>query len=96
MRRLFIEAGKMRRYAGMNDLDALKTVTLNPARLLGVEAFTGSIAVGKEADLAVFDGHPLSSQSKCLLTLIEGQIYFDRQQDLQSRLEKEAPKGEKK
>jgi imidazolonepropionase-like amidohydrolase len=81
MRRLYIEAGKMRRYAGMNDLEALKTITLNPAKMLGVDHFTGSIAIGKEADLAVFDGHPLSSMSKCILTIIEGEIYFDRSKD---------------
>ncbi|MCP4215653.1 MAG: amidohydrolase family protein [bacterium] len=81
MRRLYSEAGKMRRYAGMTDIDALKTITLNPARMLGVDAFTGSIEPGKDADLAVFDGHPLSSGSKCLLTIIEGRIYFDRSKD---------------
>ncbi|MCP4149684.1 MAG: amidohydrolase family protein, partial [bacterium] len=78
MRRLNTEAGKMRRYAGMTDLEALKTVTLFPAKMLGVDGFTGSIAVGKEADLAVFDNHPLSPTSKCVLTLIEGEIYFQR------------------
>jgi len=77
MRRLHMEAGKMRRYAGMNDLDALKTITLNPAKLLGVDKFTGSLEVGKEADIAVFDGHPLSGMSKCIMTMIEGEIYFD-------------------
>ena len=81
MRRFYIEAGKMRRYAGMNDLEALKTITLNPAKMLGVDHFTGSIEIGKEADLAVFDGHPLSSMSKCILTIIEGEIYFDRSKD---------------
>ncbi|MCK4761436.1 MAG: amidohydrolase family protein [Candidatus Aminicenantes bacterium] len=81
MRRLYMEAGKMRRYAGMNDLDALKTITLNPARMLGAAGFTGSLKKGYDADLAVFDGHPLSSMSKCMLTLIEGEIYFDRLKD---------------
>jgi imidazolonepropionase-like amidohydrolase len=81
MRRFNMEAGKMRRYAGMNDLDALKTITLNAAKILGVDRFTGSIEIGKDADLAVFDGYPLSSMSKCVLTLIEGQIYFDRARD---------------
>jgi len=81
MRRLYMEAGKMRRYAGMNDLDALKTITLNPAKMLGVDSFTGSIKTGYDADLAVFDGHPLSSMSKCVLTIIEGEIYFDRAKD---------------
>lgn len=81
MRRLYMEAGKMRRYAGMNDLDALKTITLNCAQIMGMADHTGSIEVGKDADLAVFDGHPLSSMSKCLLTVIEGEIYFDRAKD---------------
>jgi imidazolonepropionase-like amidohydrolase len=81
MRRLYMEAGKMRRYTGMNDLEALKTITLNPAKMLGVDHFTGSIEIGKDADLAVFDGHPLSSMSKCILTIIEGEIYFDRSKD---------------
>lgn len=81
MRRFYMEAGKMKRYAGMNDLEALKTITLNPAKMLGVDHFTGSIEIGKDADLAVFDGHPLSSMSKCVLTIIEGEIYFDRSKD---------------
>lgn len=81
MRRFYMEAGKMRRYANMTDLEALKTITLNPAKLLGVDQFTGSIEIGKEANLAVFDGHPLSSMSKCILTVIEGEIYFDRSKD---------------
>jgi len=81
MRRFYMEAGKMRRYAGMNDLEALKTITLNPAKMLGVDHFTGSIEIGKDADLAVFDGHPLSSMSKCILAIIEGEIYFDRSRD---------------
>jgi imidazolonepropionase-like amidohydrolase len=81
MRRLYIEAGKMRRYAGMNDLEALKTITLNSAKLLGADGFTGSIETGKDADLAVFDGHPLSSMSKCIYTIIEGEVYFDRSKD---------------
>lgn len=81
MRRFYMEAGKMRRYAGINDLEALKTITLNPAKMLSVDHFTGSIEIGKDADLAVFDGHPLSSMSKCILTIIEGEIYFNRSRD---------------
>ncbi len=93
MRRLYMEAGKMRRYAGMNDLDALKTITLNPAGMLGADGFTGSIKKGYDADLAVFDGHPLSSMSKCVLTIIEGEIYFDRSKDEYAGFSK---KGEEK
>ena len=92
MRRLYMEAGKMRRYAGMKDLDALKTITLNPAKMLGVDGFTGSIKNGYDADLAVFDGHPLSSMSKCILTIIEGEIYFDRANDRYAGLPKKGGK----
>lgn len=95
MRRLYIEAGKLRRYTGMSDLDALKTITLNPARLLGVDAFTGAIAPGKDADLAVFDGDPLSAMGLCLLTIIDGEIYFDREKDKYAGLEK-VSRSEKK
>lgn len=94
MRRLYMEAGKMRRYAGMSDLDALKTITLYPARMLGVDAYVGSIEVGKDADLAVFDGHPLSSMSKCVLTIIEGSVYFDRSKD--KNIGRKTEKKEKK
>lgn len=92
MRRLYIEAGKLRRYAGMSDLDALKTITLNPARMLGVDRFTGSIAEGKDADLAIFQGHPLSAMSLCLFTIIEGKIYFDRKKDQYAGLRKKKKK----
>jgi len=85
MRRLNIEAGKMVRYAGMERMEALKTITLNPARLLGTDEYVGSLVAGKDADLAVFDGDPLSPTSKCCLTIIEGKVYFDREEDLRSR-----------
>ena len=88
MRRLYIEAGKMRRYAGMTDLDALKTITLNPAKMLGLDPFLGSIEEGKDADLAIFDGDPLSAMSRCDLTIIEGEIYFDREKDKFAGLKK--------
>jgi imidazolonepropionase-like amidohydrolase len=94
-RRLYSEAGKLRRYTGMTDLEALKTITLNPAKLLGVEDFTGSIKKGKEANLAVFDGHPLSSMSKCVLAIIEGKIYFDRSKDPNVGLKKDKKEGGK-
>jgi len=81
MKRFNIEAGKLRRYTGMNDMEALKTITLNNAVLLGLDKYTGSIQVGKDADLAIFDGDPLSSMSKCILTIIDGEIYFDRSKD---------------
>lgn len=77
MRHLHYKAGLMRRFAGMNDLEALKTVTLNPAKLLGMDAYTGSIETGKDADLAVFAGNPLNSGSRCVMTIVEGRVRFD-------------------
>ena len=81
MRRFYIDAGKLIRYTGMPELEALKCITLNSAKVLGMDRFTGSIEIGKDGDLAVFDGYPLSSMSKCIYTIIEGEIYFDRSKD---------------
>lgn len=81
MRRFYIDAGKLIRYTGMPELEALKCITLNSAKVLGMDRYTGSIEIGKDGDLAVFDGYPLSSMSKCIYTIIEGEIYFDRSKD---------------
>lgn len=77
VRRLYQEAAKTMKYGGLSETDALKTVTLNPAKMLGIEDRVGSIEVGKDADLAIFNGHPFSVYSKVEMTLIEGEIYFD-------------------
>ncbi len=76
IRRLYQDAAKLVKY-GMSEEDALKTITLNPAIMLGLENRCGSIEVGKDADIAIFNGHPFSVYSKVEMTLIEGQIYFD-------------------
>jgi N-acetylglucosamine-6-phosphate deacetylase len=89
-RRLNAEAGKARKYGAMSDADALKLVTLNPARQLGVADKVGSIEVGKDADLALWSGPPLSTYSRCEETWIEGRKYFDRDED---RAEREREKG---
>ena len=67
-------------------------VTLNPAIQLGIDKRTGSIDVGKDADLVIFSQHPFSVYTMPETTIIEGEIYFDRQRDLQQR---EALKREK-
>src|SRR5262249_26333757 len=54
------------------------TITLNPAKQLGLEAKLGTIEVGKDADLAIFNGHPLNSYARCEMTLIEGEVFFQR------------------
>ncbi|MBI5433875.1 MAG: amidohydrolase family protein [Planctomycetes bacterium] len=78
MRRLYGEAAKSVRYAGLDDVRALALVTINSARQLGIEARTGSIEVGKDADLVLLDGEPLSSLAKPLWTMVDGEIQFQR------------------
>ena len=77
-RRLDQEAAKGIHYGGMSEQDALKMITLNPAIQLGVSNRTGSIDVGKDADLAIFNGHPFAPASRVEMTLIDGRVFFDR------------------
>ncbi len=78
VRRLYGEAAKSVRYAGMDPVRALRLVTLNSAQQLGVGDRVGSIEVGKDADLVLLDGPPLSSLSRVLLTLVDGEVEFER------------------
>jgi imidazolonepropionase-like amidohydrolase len=87
MRRLNIEAAKVMKYGGVPEQDALRMITLNPAMQLGVEKRTGSVTVGKDADLVIWSGHPFSVYSHAETTMIEGEIYFDRQADIARRAE---------
>ena len=84
-RRLNQEAAKSMKYGGVSEEDAWKFVTLNPAKLLHIDDRVGSIKIGKDADLVLWSGHPLSISSKAEKTLIEGKVYFDLQSDLQMR-----------
>ncbi|MEP3480657.1 MAG: amidohydrolase family protein [Fuerstiella sp.] len=85
--RLNQEAAKAVKYGGVSREEALKFVTLNPAIQLRIDQYVGSIEVGKQADLAVWSGDPLSNYSKCEQTWIDGVIYFDRDQDNAARKE---------
>ncbi len=78
MRHMYQEAAKLIKYGGMSEIEALKTITLNGAKQLGIDKRLGTIEVGKDADLAVFNGHPLNAYSRVELTLIEGEVYFQR------------------
>jgi imidazolonepropionase-like amidohydrolase len=89
-RRLNIDAAKMMRYGGLTEEEALKLITLNPAWQLGIENRVGSIDVGKDADLAVWNGHPFSVYSRVDMTFIDGEILFDRAQELARRPQLEA------
>jgi len=91
-RRLYLEAAKAMKYGGVEEESALRMVTLNPAIQLGIEKHVGSIDVGKDADLVIFSQHPFSVYTVAELTMIEGEVYFDRAEDLKKR---EALKREK-
>lgn len=77
VQRLYTEAAKTLRY-GMSEADALAAITLNPARVLGVERRVGSIEVGKDADLALFSHHPLDVYTRVERTWIDGVLVYDR------------------
>lgn len=76
MRHMPLEAAKCMKYSGLTADEALRMITINAARQFGLEDRLGSIAVGKDADLAVYNGHPLDTFSRCVLTLIDGEVYF--------------------
>ncbi len=78
IRHLYLEAAKTIRYGNMPPDAALQTITLNPAKELGLADRLGSIEVGKQADLAIFSGHPFNAFSRCEQTVIAGEVYFSR------------------
>ncbi|WP_350290877.1 amidohydrolase family protein [uncultured Croceitalea sp.] len=84
-RRLNQEAGKTIKYGGMSEIDAWKTVTLNPAKLLHIDDRVGSIEAGKDADLTLWTDHPMSVYAKAEKTIIEGVVYFDLAKDKMQR-----------
>jgi N-acetylglucosamine-6-phosphate deacetylase len=84
-RRLNLEAAKAVKYGGVSPEEALKFVTLNPAKQLGIDKYVGSIEPGKDADLVVWNTSPLSTMSRCEQTWIDGRKYFDRADDLRRR-----------
>ena len=80
-RRLNQEAAKSIKFGGMNEEDALKMVTINPAKMLRVDAQVGSIRVGKDADLVLWSDNPLSIYARAEKTIVDGIVYFDRDKD---------------
>ena len=85
IRRLNIDAAKLMRYGDLSEEEALKTITYNAAWQLGVQDRVGSIEVGKDADLAIWNAHPLSVYANVQATMIDGEIFFDRDRDLAAR-----------
>ena len=77
-RRMYLEAAKAVKYGGTPETEALKFVTLNPAKQLGVDKWVGSLEPGKDADFALWSKSPLAYDTVCEQTWIEGRKYFDR------------------
>ena len=85
-RRMNLEAAKAVKYGGLDEAEALKFVTINPARQLKIDDRVGSLEVGKDADFVVWSGHPLSTYSICEETWLDGKKYFSLDQDQNLRM----------
>lgn len=85
MRRLNLDAAKVMKYGGVPEEDALKMITLNPAKQLGIDKRTGSIEQGKDGDIVIWSDHPFSPYSHPEVTMIEGEVFFDRAADIARR-----------
>jgi imidazolonepropionase-like amidohydrolase len=97
IRRLYQEAGVGVRYGNMAVNDALKMITLNPAKQLGVDKMVGSLEVGKDGDIAVFSAHPFAPQAMVEYTLVDGKVLFDRNESttLRKAVSTQGPGGDK-
>lgn len=92
MRHLNTEAAKTMKYGGLSETEALALITINPAKQLMIDNRVGSIEIGKDADLVLYDKHPLSNFAKVRKVMIDGQVYFDRDKDIAARPEIESKK----
>ncbi len=81
IRHLFHEAAKTQKYGGLSDDEALSLITINPAKQLGIENRVGSLEVGKDGDIAIFQNHPLSIYAIPMITIVDGVVRFDREKD---------------
>ncbi len=92
-RRLNQEAAKSIKYGGMSEEDALKMVTINPAKMLHIDGKVGSLAPGKDADLVIWNNNPLSIYAVAQQTIVDGTVYFDREKDMALRQRNQAEKA---
>lgn len=81
IRHLYHEASKTLKYGGLSRDEALALITINPAKQLGIDKWVGSLEVGKDGDVAIFREHPLSIYTVPVMTLVDGIVRFDREQD---------------
>ncbi len=91
IRRLYQEAGIGVRYGNMSPNEALKMVTLNPAKQLGVDKMVGSLETGKDGDIVVFSDHPFAPDAMVEYTIVDGKVLFDRTEA--NTLRKQAAQG---
>jgi imidazolonepropionase-like amidohydrolase len=94
MRHLFNDAAKTVRFGGVTEDEAIRMLTINPAKIMGIDKWVGTIESGKDADLAVFNRHPLDPFTVCEMTVVDGTVYFNRAKYLEER--KKAEEEEKK
>lgn len=92
-RRLNQEAAKAITYGGMSEEDALKLVTLNPAKMLHIDNKVGSVKVGKDADLVLWSDNPLSVYARAEKTFVDGIAYWDMDTDGQKQKALKADQG---
>ena len=92
-RRLNNEAAKTERYGGLTDDEALATVTINPAKQLRIDNRVGSLEVGKDADVVIWNHHPLSTEAIVDRAYIDGIVYYDRVKDVDRVAAIETEKG---
>ena len=92
IRHLNQEAAKAMKWGGLDEEEALRLVTLNPAIQLGIDDRVGSIDEGKDADLTVWEGHPLTMFGKPVQTWVDGKLYFDVELDRERQAAVEAEK----
>ncbi len=92
-RRLNQEAAKAIKYGGISETEALKLVTLNPAKILHLDDRMGSIKVGKDADLVLWTDNPLSVYSRASKTMIDGTIYYDEVTDMHMKAQMDSERN---
>jgi imidazolonepropionase-like amidohydrolase len=92
-RRLNQEAGKAVLYGGIPEEEALKLVTLNPARMLHIDSRVGSLKPGKDADVVIWSANPLSIYAKAEKTFVDGVAYWDMERDAKVRADQQTEKA---